>query len=260
MLGSPELIKSEINLPENELLSDKEFLELVSKYRHGDYEAKNTIIQHNLRLVMSIAQRFAYRGEIDDLFQIGCMGLMKAIEKFNPSFEVKFSTYAVPVIIGEIKQHLRDDGPIKVSRSVKEVAVKIEQTRIQLANSIGQEPTLSELVSATGLPREEIAGALEATRPLNSFQEIVHEDDGDSLSREQLIGEDTEHSRWFENYALREAIKKLPPRLKLLVALRFFEEKTQTQIAEVFGVSQVQVCRLEKEALHKLRELYLSDF
>jgi RNA polymerase sporulation-specific sigma factor len=260
MLGSPEIIKSEINLPENELLSDEEFLELVSKYRHGDKEAKNIIIHHNLRLVMSIAQRFAYRGEIDDLFQIGCMGLIKAIEKFDPSFAVKFSTYAVPVIIGEIKQHLRDDGPIKVSRSLKEMAAKIEQTRVQLANSFGQEPTLSELVSATGLPREEITGALEATRPLNYLQEIVHEDEGDSLSREQFVGEDTEHTIWLENYALREAIEKLPSRLKELIMLRFFEEKTQTQIAEIFGVSQVQICRLEKEALHKLRKLYLSDF
>jgi RNA polymerase sporulation-specific sigma factor len=260
MLGSPEITKSEINLPENDLLSDEEFLNLVFQYRHGNREAKNTIIQHNLRLVMSIAQRFAYRDEIDDLFQIGCMGLMKAIEKFDPIFAVKFSTYAVPVIIGEIKQHLRDDGPIKVSRSLKEVAAKIEQTRIQLANAYGQEPTLSELVSATGLPREEIAGALEATRPLNSLQDFVHEDEGESLCREQFIGEDSEHTNWFESYALREAIESLPPRLKELIKLRFFEEKTQSQIAGIFGVSQVQICRLEKDALHKLRELYMSDF
>lgn len=260
MQGSPETNKSEIYLPENELLSDEQFLALVLKFRQGDLEAKNTIIQHNLRLVMSVAQRFAYRGEIDDLFQIGCMGLIKAIEKFQPAFGVRFSTYAVPVIIGEIKQHLRDDGPIKVSRSIKEIAAKVEQIRAQLANSLGQEPTLSELEDATGLPREEIAGALEATRPPNSLQEIVHDDDGDSLVREQLIGEDTEHLRWFENYALREAIEKLPKRLKNLIILRFFEEKTQSQIAGLFGVSQVQICRLEKEALYRLRKLYVSDF
>jgi RNA polymerase sporulation-specific sigma factor len=260
MMGSPETIKCEITLPENQLLSDQEFLNLVHQYRNGNHEAKDIIIQHNLRLVMSIAQRFAYRCEIDDLFQIGCMGLIKAIEKFNPGFSVRFSTYAVPVIIGEIKQYLRDDGPIKVSRSLKEVAAKIEQTRIKLSNSFGQEPTLSELVAATGLPREEIAGALEATRPPNSLQEIIHEDEGESLSREQLIGEDTEHTLWFENYALQEAIAKLSPRLKQLVKLRFFEEMTQSQIAEIFGVSQVQICRLEKEALHKLRKLYAGDF
>lgn len=259
MLGTSEIFKSDINLPENDLLSDQEFLNLVNQYHQGDLEAKNIIIQHNLRLVMSIAQRFAYRGEIDDLFQIGCMGLIKAIEKFNPIFGVKFSTYAVPVIIGEIKQYLRDDGPIKVSRSLKEVALKVEQTRTQLANISGQEPTLSELVTATGLPREEIAGALEATRPLNSLQEIVHEDDGDSIIREQLIGEDQEHIKWLEKFALREAINQLPERLKILIDLRFFQEKTQSEIAEVFGVSQVQVCRLEKEALHQLRSIYLSD-
>ncbi|HEX3043947.1 MAG TPA: SigB/SigF/SigG family RNA polymerase sigma factor [Bacillota bacterium] len=259
MLESPEVIRSEITLPVNVLLSDREFRELIVKYHHGDVEAKNEIIQHNLRLVMSIAQRFSSRGELDDLFQIGCMGLIKAIEKFNPSFEVKFSTYAVPVIIGEIKQYLRDDGPIKISRSIKEIALKIDQTRIRLGGVLGKEPTLSELEQATGLSREEIASALEATRPLNSLQEIVHEEDGASLSREQFIGEEADHQRWLEHYALREMIEKLPERLKQLIYLRFYKEKTQSEIAESFGVSQVQICRLEKEALHRLRQLYLSE-
>jgi RNA polymerase sporulation-specific sigma factor len=259
MLESPEAVRSEITLPVNVLLSDQEFRELIVKYRHGDIDAKNEIIQHNLRLVMSIAQRFASRGELDDLFQIGCMGLIKAIEKFNPTYEVKFSTYAVPVIIGEIKQYLRDDGPIKISRSIKEIALKIDQTRIRLGSVLGKEPTLSELEQATGLSREEIAGALEATRPLNSLQEIVHEEDGNSLSREQFIGEEADHLRWLEHYALREMIEKLPERLKQLIYLRFYKEKTQSEIAESFGVSQVQICRLEKEALHRLRKLYLSE-
>ncbi|MCL6588853.1 MAG: SigB/SigF/SigG family RNA polymerase sigma factor [Firmicutes bacterium] len=259
MLESPEAIRSEITLPANVLLSDQEFRELIVRYRHGDLEAKNEIIHHNLRLVMSIAQRFASRGELDDLFQIGCMGLIKAIEKFNPDFEVKFSTYAVPVIIGEIKQYLRDDGPIKISRSIKEIALKIDQTRIRLGSVLGKEPTLSELEQATGLSREEIAGALEATRPLNSLQEIVHEEDGNSMSREQFIGEESEHLRWLEHYALREMIEKLPKRLKQLIYLRFYKEKTQSEIAESFGVSQVQICRLEKEALNRLRQLYLSE-
>lgn len=256
---SPETVKSEINLPSNNLLTDQEFQELIIKFRNGDKEAKNTIIQHNLRLVMSVAQRFTNRLELDDLFQIGCMGLIKAIEKFNPAYGVKFSTYAVPVIIGEIKQHLRDDGPIKISRNLKEIAVKVEQIRIQLTNSIGQEPTLSELEIASGYSREEIATALEATRPLNSLQEIVHEEEGDSISREQLIGEETAYSKWLEHFALREVIEKLPERLQKLVELRFFEEKTQSEIAAAFGVSQVQVCRLEKEAIHRLRNLYLND-
>ena len=258
MPGSPETVKSEINLPSCNLLSDQEFLYLISSYRKGDREAKNIIINHNLRLVMSIAQRFSGRGELDDLFQIGCMGLMKAVEKFDPSFGVKFSTYAVPVIIGEIKQHLRDDGPIKISRSIKEIAAKVDQTRQQLASVLGKEPTVLELEEATGLSKEEIAGALEATKPVNSLNAIIHEDDGEVLCREQLVGEE-DHSRWLEHFALQEVIAKLPARLKSLVELRFFQEKTQTEVATLFGVSQVQICRLEKEALHRLRNLYLCD-
>lgn len=258
-MGSPATTKCEINLSGNSLLSDQEFHQLIIRYREGDLEAKNTIVQHNLRLVMSIAQRFSSRGEIDDLFQIGCLGLMKAVEKFNPSFGVKFSTYAVPVIIGEIKQHLRDEGPIKISRGLKEIAIKIEQLRVQLYSILGKEPTLSELEEATGLSREEIAGALEATRPLNSLQEIIIEDEGEMVSREQFVGEEEDHFRWLEHYALREVIEKLPPRLKNLIELRFFQERTQSQVAEIFGVSQVQICRLEKEALHQLRNLYLGE-
>ncbi|TCL64212.1 RNA polymerase sigma (RpoX/SigF) subunit [Hydrogenispora ethanolica] len=259
MSGSPGAVKNDITLPNDGLLSDEEFLRLITEYHGGNSEAKNTIVQHNLRLVMSIAQRFGNRGELEDLFQIGCIGLMKAVEKFNPTYGVKFSTYAVPVIIGEIKQHLRDEGPIKISRGIKEVAVKVEQTRVQLLNLLGKEPTLSELEEASGLPREEIAGALEATRPVNSLQDFIREDEGDVLYREQLVGEDGDHSKWLEHFALREVIEKLPPRLKSLIELRFFEEKTQTEVAGIFGVSQVQVCRLEKEALHQLRKLYLSD-
>ncbi len=259
MLGSPGAAKNDINLPSEGLLSDAEFLRLITEYHSGSSEAKNTIVQHNLRLVMSIAQRFGNRGELEDLFQIGCIGLMKAVEKFNPAYGVKFSTYAVPVIIGEIKQHLRDEGPIKISRGLKEVAAKVEQTRVQLLNMLGKEPTLSELEEASGLSREEIAGALEATRPVNSLQEIIREDDGDVLYREQLVGEDGDHTKWLEHFALREVINKLPERLKRLIELRFFEEKTQTEVAGIFGVSQVQICRLEKEALYQLRKLYLSD-
>lgn len=259
MLGSPVLAKSEINLPEHRILTDLEFQHYMACYRAGDQDAKQIIVQHNLRLVMSIAQRFSGRGEMDDLFQIGCMGLIKAIDKFNLNFGVKFSTYAVPMIIGEIKQYLRDEGPIKISRGLKEVAAKVEQVRHDLSGDYGREPTLSELEEATGFSREEIAAALEATRPVNSLHEVVHEDEGEPLYREQLVGEDSDHSRWLEHYALREVIEKLPARLKYLIELRFFQEKTQSQVAALFGVSQVQVCRLEKEALHRLRKLYLSD-
>lgn len=254
MLGSPGIAKSEFNIIERNLLSDEEFQRLITAYRAGNREAKNLIVQHNLRLVMSIAQRFTGRGELDDLFQIGCIGLMKAVEKFDPAYGVKFSTYAVPVIIGEIKQHLRDEGPIKVSRSIKEIAVRVEQARAELAHQLGKDPTLSELEEVTGISREEIAAALEATRPLNSLQEIVKEDEGDNLVREQLIGEEEDHLRWLENFTLREGIARLPERLKYLIELRFFQEQTQSEVAVVFGVSQVQICRLEKEALQILKK------
>lgn len=258
MLGSPGIAKSDFSITERTLLTDEEFQRLITEYHSGNREAKNLIIQHNLRLVMSIAQRFSNRGELDDLFQIGCIGLMKAVDKFNPTYGVKFSTYAVPVIIGEIKQHLRDEGPIKVSRGIKEVAIRVEQARTELAHQFGRDPTLSELEEATGISREEIAVAMEATRPLNSLQEIVKEDDGDNLVREQLIGEDDQHLKWLENFSLQEGISRLPERLKFLIELRFFQEKTQSEVAIVFGVSQVQVCRLEKEALQLLRE-YLEE-
>ncbi|HOJ77891.1 MAG TPA: SigB/SigF/SigG family RNA polymerase sigma factor [Bacillota bacterium] len=255
MLGSPGAIKSDIFIPETNLLSDEELYQLIQRYRSGEVEAKNIIIQHNLRLVMSIAQRFSGRGEIDDLYQIGCIGLLKAVDKFDPSFAVKFSTYAVPVIIGEIKQYLRDAGPIKVSRNLKEIAAKLEQTRNQLTAQLGIEPTLAELQMATGFSYEEIATAMEATRPVNSLQEVVSDEEGDSITREQFIGEDAEQQNWLDNYALKEVIDKLPERLRLLIELRFFQEKTQTEVAGIFGVSQVQICRLEKEALLQLRKL-----
>ncbi len=258
MLGSPAIAKSEFNFSERNLLTDDQFQRLITEYHSGNKEAKNSIIQHNLRLVMSIAQRFNGRGELDDLFQIGCIGLMKAVDKFDPSYGVKFSTYAVPVIIGEIKQHLRDEGPIKVSRSIKEVANRVEQARTELAHQMGKDPTLSELEEATGISREEIAAAMEATRPLNSLQEIVKEDEGDNLVREQLIGEDEEHLKWLESFSLREGISRLPERLKYLIELRFFHEQTQSEVALVFGVSQVQICRLEKEALQMLKK-YLEE-
>lgn len=254
MLGSPGIARSDFSIADRSLLTDEEFQRLITKYHSGDREAKNSIIQHNLRLVMSIAQRFSNRGELDDLFQIGCIGLMKAVDKFDSTYGVKFSTYAVPVIIGEIKQHLRDEGPIKVSRGIKEVAMRVEQARNELAHQLGKDPTLSELEEATGISREEIAVALEATRPLNSLQEIVKEDEGDNLVREQLIGEDDEHLKWLENFSLREGIARLPERLKYLIELRFFQDKTQAEVAAVYGVSQVQICRLEKEALQLLRK------
>lgn len=259
MQSSPGAVNREFFLSQKELLSDEQFYLLIERYRSGDTEAKGIIIQHNLRLVMSVAQRFSGRGDIEDFFQIGCLGLLKAVERFDPAYGVKFSTYAVPLIIGEIKQYLRDEGPVKVSRGVKEIAVKVEQTRQQLTSEFGQEPTISQLAEASGISREEIASALEATRPVNSLQEIVYEEEGDAVCREHLLGDDGGQHRWLEHYALKEVIAQLPERLQLLVKLRFFQEKTQAEVAQIFGVSQVQICRLEKDALYRLRQMYMGE-
>lgn len=259
MQSSPGAVNQELFLPQKEVLADDQFYRLIERYRNGDATAKEIIIQHNLRLVMSIAQRFSGRGDLEDFFQIGCLGLLKAVERFEPAYGVKFSTYAVPLIIGEIKQYLRDEGPVKVSRGMKEMAVKVEQTRQQLLTELGQEPTLSQVAEASGISREEIASALEATRPVNSLQEIVYDEEGDAVCREQLVGDDGGQYRWLEHYALKEVIAQLPERLQLLIKLRFFQEKTQAEVAQIFGVSQVQICRLEKDALYRLRQLYMGE-
>jgi RNA polymerase sporulation-specific sigma factor len=259
MQSSLGAVRTGFDLPEKGLLSESEFQQLMELFRSGSDEAKDTLINRNLRLVLSIAQRFVGRGETDDLFQIGCLGLMKAVERFDPSYGVKFSTYAVPLIIGEIKQHLRDSGLMKVSRGVRETACRIEHTRAVLLSELGREPTLAELCAGSGLSREEIAGALEAVQPVASLHEYVNGDGPDDLSREELIGDEKEQNQWWERYILYEGIANLPKRLKLLIELRFFQEKTQTEVAKLLGVSQVQICRLEKSALNQLRGFYQNE-
>jgi RNA polymerase sporulation-specific sigma factor len=260
MQSFPEAVKSSLNFTETELLTEAEFLDLIELSKSGSASAKDLIVQRNLRLVRSIAQRFSGRGELEDLFQIGCLGLLKAVERFDPAYGVKFSTYAVPLIIGEIKQSLRDSGPLKIGRSIKENFVRIDSTRKALVAELGRDPTLAELTTATGLSREEIACALEAAQPVSSLQEYLSENEGEGFTREQLIGEEGEHHLWLEHYALKEVVAKLPERLKLLIELRFFQEKTQTEVAAVFGISQVQVCRLEKMALNQLRSYYNAGY
>jgi RNA polymerase sporulation-specific sigma factor len=259
MQSSLGAVRCGFNLPERVLLSEGEFQQLIELSRSGSDEAKDALINHNLRLVLSIAQRFTGRGETDDLFQIGCLGLMKAVERFDPVYGVKFSTYAVPLIIGEIKQHLRDNGLMKVSRSVKETAYRIEQTRASLMAELSREPTLTELTAASGLSREEIISALEAVQPVTSIHEFINGDDADEVSREALIGDEKDQNQWWEQYVLYEGLAKLPERLKLVIELRFFQEKTQTEVAKLLGVSQVQICRLEKTALNQLRGFLKSE-
>ncbi|NLM36692.1 MAG: sigma-70 family RNA polymerase sigma factor [Firmicutes bacterium] len=236
-------------------LSQEETRALLNEVAAGNEQAKTVLVERNLGLVKSIVGRFTGRGvEYDDLVQIGALGLMKAVERFNPELEVKFSTYAVPLIIGEIKQYLRTDGLIKVSRGEKELAQRVMRARSDFITTHGKEPTLAELAELTALSREEIATALEVSKPLSSLQEVVYEEDGTALTLEDQVGTEVEEEL-VEDFALRQALHQLEPRLRMIIEERFFGEKTQRELAEKFGVSQVQISRLEKAALCRLREL-----
>jgi len=230
----------------------REFLELVKK---GDKDAREKLIYGNLRLVLSVIQRFNNRGEyVDDLFQVGCIGLMKAIDNFDLSQNVRFSTYAVPMIIGEIRRYLRDNNPIRVSRSLRDVAYKALQVRDALVSRNSKEPSISEIAEELKLPREEIVYALDAIQdPVSLFEPIYH-DGGDPIYvMDQVSDEKNQDSTWLEGISIREAMEKLNEREKLILKLRFFEGKTQMEVAEEIGISQAQVSRLEKAALKHMR-------
>ena len=223
----------------------------------GNEAARERLINCNLRLVFNLVQRFANRGyEQEDLFQIGTIGLMKAIDKFDQSYEVKFSTYAVPMIIGEIRRFLRDDNPIKVSRSLKELGVKIKYAQEQLWKELGREPKLTEIADKLKISMDELVPALEATQGLSSIHEEIYQDDGDGLYLlDQLAVQENGENSFIDNIALSEVMDKLPEREKKILHLRFYQDRTQTQIAEQIGISQVQVSRLERSALKKVKEM-----
>lgn len=248
---------SEMNLPRFPRLTDEEVSELLPRAQAGDREAREKLINCNLRLVFNMVQRFHHRGyEEEDLFQIGTIGLIKAIDKFDTSFNVKFSTYAVPMIIGEIRRFLRDDHSVKVARSLKEIAFRVPRVKEELIKAKGREPTITEVAEALGLPREEVVGALEALQQPASIHETLYQDDGDPIYLlDQLKAETGLESTWMENLALKEVLAKLPEREREVIRLRFFEDKTQTQVAEILGLSQVQISRIERQAINHIREL-----
>ncbi len=223
--------------------------------------ARETLVNANLKLVCNVIRRFEGRGyDPEDLFQIGCIGLMKAIDKFDLRFKVKFSTYAVPMIIGEIRRHLRDDTPIRVSRSLKELAWKAQNAREQLQDRLDREPTIGELSEELGIPREELVSALEAAQSPTSLYEVVHQDEGDAiLVLDQVQNKEESESTWVERIALLELLENLPERDRRILTWRFFEDKTQAEVAKNLGLSQVQVSRLEREALKKLKILAQQD-
>ncbi|SFF94307.1 RNA polymerase, sigma subunit, RpoX/SigF [Desulfotomaculum arcticum] len=247
----------EMNLPRFPLLKDEEMKQLLARAQAGDAQARERLVNCNLKLVFNLVKRFQNRGyELEDLFQIGCIGLMKAIDKFDLSYNVRFSTYAVPMIVGEIRRFLRDDNPIKVSRSIKETAYKIQQSRESLVSKLGREPTISEIADELDVSREEVITALEAVQAPASIYETLHQDDGDPIYLlDQLSESDGNDLNWLDNIAIKEVLKQLPDRDRLILLWRFFGDKTQGEIADKLGLSQVQVSRLERQALKKLHEM-----
>ncbi len=235
-------------------LPDEEVRRLIEASQKGDEEARNRLVRHNIRLVWSVVQRFLNRGyEAEDLFQIGCIGLLKAVDKFDLSYDVKFSTYAVPMIIGEIQRFLRDDGMVKVSRSLKELANRIRKVKDDLAKELGRVPTVSEIAAEMGVSPEEIVFAREANRTPASIHETVYENDGDPITLMDQIADESEEA-WFDKITLNEAVNRLSQRERLIVYLRFFKDQTQSEVAKRLGISQVQVSRLEKKIIQKIRQ------
>jgi RNA polymerase sporulation-specific sigma factor len=234
-------------------LKDHEVKELIKRSHEGDQEARDLIVQKNMRLVWSVVQRFLNRGyEPDDLFQIGSIGLLKSVDKFDLSYDVKFSTYAVPMIIGEIQRFIRDDGTVKVSRSLKEMANKIRKAKDELSKTLGRIPTVNELAESLQLSPEEIILAQEASRTPSSIHETVYENDGDPITLLDQI-DNGEEGRWFDKIALKEAIRELDERERLIVYLRYYKDQTQSEVAERLGISQVQVSRLEKKIFQQMK-------
>lgn len=251
---------SEMNLPRYPLLGDEEMVELLVRAGAGDAEAREKLINCNLRLVFNLVQRFANRGyELEDLFQIGTIGLIKAIDKFNLSYNVKFSTYAVPMIIGEIRRFLRDDNPVKISRSLKENAYKVNKAREMLIREWGREPSLQEIAEKAGLSMEEIVTSLEAVQMPASIHETLYQDDGDPIYVLDQLSNEKEENNWFESIAMKEVLNKLSDKEREIILMRFFQDKTQTEVANLVGLSQVQVSRIERQALKRFRQLLQDD-
>lgn len=238
------------------VLNHREMLELFQKAQSGDNDAREEIISGNLRLVLSVIQRFGSRGENpDDLFQVGCIGLIKAADHFDLSQNVRFSTYAVPMIIGEVRRYLRDNSALRVSRSLKDIAYKALKVREEYANSQNREPTLDELAKLLDTPIETVTAALDAIQDPVSIYEPIYHDGGDPLLLKDQIKDDSiSDTGWLEKISLTEALKQIPPREKKIIQMRFFQGHTQMEVASEIGISQAQVSRLEKNALKNLRK------
>ncbi|AZS14770.1 MULTISPECIES: RNA polymerase sporulation sigma factor SigF [Paenibacillus] len=245
---------AEVKQASREYLDDAEVKRLIALSQAGDNVARDRLVSCNTRLVWSVVQRFMNRGyEPEDLFQIGCIGLLKSVDKFDLSYDVKFSTYAVPMIIGEIQRFLRDDGTLKVSRSLKEMANKVRKKKDELSKVLNRLPTVKEVAEELGVTPEDVVFAQEANKPPASIHETVFENDGDPITLMDQIADESQE-RWFDKLALHEAIDGLSERERLIVYLRYYRDQTQSEVAARLGISQVQVSRLEKKILQSIRD------
>ncbi len=246
-----------VNTANLRLLSESEKTELLKKSQAGDSAARDELVKGNLRLVLSVVQRFSGRGENpDDLFQVGCIGLIKAIDNFDISLDVKFSTYAVPMVIGEIRRYLRDNNSVRVSRSMRDTAYKAMQIKERVMSEQGREPSVEEIAAELELRKEDVVLALEAIVEPVSLYESVYSDGGDTIYVMDQIGDKDDDRSWLDEILLRDEIKKLSPREKRILSLRFMQGKTQMEVAGEVGISQAQVSRLEKGALNKIKSNY----
>ena len=244
-----------VNTSKLTVLTEKEKMELLKKTKNGDKAAREELVNGNLRLVLSVIQRFSNRGENpDDLFQVGCIGLIKAIDNFSTEHNVRFSTYAVPMIIGEVRRYLRDFNAVRVSRSLRDMAYKAMQIKERLTNEQGREPGVEQIAAELQVPKEEVVLALESIVEPVSLYEPVYSDGGDAIFVMDQLGDKNDDRNWLEEIALKDAVAGLNEREKRILSLRYYGGKTQMEVAEEIGISQAQVSRLEKGALSKIRE------
>ena len=243
-----------INTSEITVLKESEKIELLRKARAGNKAAREELKKGNLRLVLSVVQRFQNRGEsMDDLFQVGVIGLIKAIDNFNLDLDVRFSTYAVPMCIGEIRRYLRDDNPVRVSRSMRDTAYKAMQVKEQLINANGKEPTIEDIAEKLEMNKSEVVLALEAIVDPVSLYEPVYSDGGDTIYIMDQVGDNSTDKDWVDEISIKDELKRLDPRERTIMYLRFMRGKTQMEVAKEVGISQAQVSRLEKNALKRIK-------
>ena len=244
-----------VNTSKLTVLREKEKMELLRRIRNGDKKARQEMINGNLRLVLSVVQKFVNRGEnLDDLFQVGCIGLIKAIDNFDPDQQVKFSTYGVPMILGEIRRYLRDNNSVRVSRSMRDTAYKAMQAKEKLMGRHAKEPTVEEIAKEMGAKREDVVLALESIVEPVSLYEPIYSDGGDTIYVMDQLGDQDSESSWIDELSIREAIDSLGEREKKILSLRFFAGKTQMEVSKEIGISQAQVSRLEKGALSQIKK------